>query len=210
MVWSLQAAEPLMPVWNDWGITANQLSIASIVLRLLAVAVLLKMKVPILTPALVLVLFLAGVWLDNVDGTYARAYGEPTTLGAYLDHGGDVVTSLALVAAIYYKFGRAPPKRGRGRPKKKERYGDDLRGVLKPWLWVAALSALVGLSAVGCAYDKPDLGKDPLSATYYARVRGVCDSGAAKWLRPEGLGLLAFIVGCLVWIIRDVRRQFGK
>lgn len=152
--WSIKTARPWMPWLAVNGITANHLSILSILVRLLSLVVLYYTNSKVLTPLFFGLLWLFGMYLDNIDGYFARHYGEPTVLGAYLDHGGDMFTGALLALVLYKKF------------------VSKMSSLMK---WLLILVVLVLITRVGCKYSSYSE-NDPLSFLYMFNNEYTCDS----------------------------------
>jgi len=88
---------------NHTRISPNLITLASIVLRLGAAALFLEASHPALACA-ALVFYLAYV-LDCMDGAVARLRRQSSELGRYLDHMGDLMGGIIMVAALAYGQG---------------------------------------------------------------------------------------------------------
>lgn len=91
-----QQLRPLVAQLANWGVTANQVTIAAVLLSGLAgtaIAVGHQWRVVLLLIPLVSFIRMA---LNAIDGMLAREYGMKSALGAILNELGDVVSDVAL------------------------------------------------------------------------------------------------------------------
>lgn len=95
----LAACDPLLGRLVRWGVTADRLTVAGLVLCVAAAGLL-------LTGRLVGagVLFLAGSALDMFDGALARRTGTSSPWGAFLDSSLDRMAEAAVFCALIYWF----------------------------------------------------------------------------------------------------------
>lgn len=96
----LDWADMLLPYLKAANLTPNQITLGSIAAELGSLWALWYEK-----PAAFAVLFFIGVFLDYVDGHYARTYNMVTKFGDMLDHVSDVLSQVAIVVIICIKVG---------------------------------------------------------------------------------------------------------
>ncbi len=90
------------------GVTANQVTMAAMLASVAMGAAILAFPGSRFVMALVAPLLLARMALNAVDGMLAREFGQASTLGAYLNEIGDVVSDLALILPFALVAGFAP------------------------------------------------------------------------------------------------------
>lgn len=97
--WYLAVLAPFLKLLTQWGITANVLTVASLVIITIA-GVLLAWGKPILGACVLMF----GAFLDGIDGALAQVGGTKSSLGGFLDsicdHCGDFAIYLGLL--VFY------------------------------------------------------------------------------------------------------------
>ncbi len=92
-----QLLRPILSQLYKWGVSANQITIASVVLSfLLGICVLISAQYPKLILVLPLGLLLR-MMLNALDGMMARTYNMQSQLGEILNETGDVLSDIAIV-----------------------------------------------------------------------------------------------------------------
>jgi CDP-diacylglycerol--glycerol-3-phosphate 3-phosphatidyltransferase len=93
-----ECLRPLVRRLADWGARANQVTVvaaaASLVVGAMVAALAQRPAVFLIMPAWLFV----RMALNAIDGMLAREHGQQSTLGAYLNELGDLVSDLALIA----------------------------------------------------------------------------------------------------------------
>lgn len=97
----LDAAERALPLCRALRLTPNQVTAGSILFKALSVWALAVRA----HPAAFLASYGVAVWLDYLDGHYARADDMVTRLGDFMDHGSDVLHIAAVLIVVSLRLG---------------------------------------------------------------------------------------------------------
>lgn len=95
----LEAADASLPFVRALGLTPNQVTVGSISLALVAVFELANGR-----PWTFAASYCASIFLDYVDGHYARSDDMVSKVGDFMDHWSDAMLAVGIVAALAWKL----------------------------------------------------------------------------------------------------------